>query len=992
MQNHLAYQTTREFLARVFPWPEDADADAAPGYLNIHWTSSRFDGQAGRACTTLDDAVSTVKWLATLNDVKDVYFCTTAQSEYDDTKSKPGDRNKRARRSSKNAVRFKALCLDIDAKGAEDNSYDSPSDAITALVTFIGNVGLPRPNVIVSSGGGFHVYWVVASALTRDQWQPLANALVEATRQQGLKCDTQCTIDAARILRVPETSNHKTNPPRPVTVLGPMHDAYSVERLAKALTPYMTAASVAPTLTPARAAPASAAINAELSAGIETRTVGPIGVAGIKAAIKGCGFLAEALTTGGKDFANPLWHQSVLVSAFLENGRTFAHTFSQGHPAYTKDETDNEFDRVERDIAQRGLGWPSCRAIHDAGCTSCTSCPHFGKSKSPLNLALATLATAAPAAPGTTPGAPAATVTVAPGTDLPPGYKRRPDGVILQSVTAQDGTTFDVALCDAALFDPWIQEAPAGLHFTTLYAGKPRQVFIELGDLGGNEWRKLLLSQHVIVPAKAAQKVNEFMTSWVQHLQNSRAAVSAQAPFGWEQDPYTSGIKGFAYAGKIWKLDGSSEDFVLADPVMARNYAPSGDRQVWIDACKTLVTNQHRPSLEVIVAASFGAPLVKMTGHNGLLMSAFSALSGIGKSTAVAIGQGVWASPVKTTQTLNDTENSLFNKIGQLRSLPMYWDEQRGEDPKKFVQTLFRLGQGKEKARLNRDIKQRESGTWQTILLTASNDTIADHVQGATPTTQAGIYRLFEFEVEPPTTAQIDVTQAQRMLDMLNSNYGNIGLEYAKFLATNYSKIYAEVGEYAKELGAELGIANDERFWIALISCVLMGARYANTLGVTDFHLDELKTFLVGNLANMREEVRKATVDTTNPDHVSDMLQRFLSVMAQRHTVYTNKLWSRHGRPVAGYIQLERPANNLDGIYVQIALEDKMARISSHQLLTWMAEKRIPRRVLLEALEKQFSMTRTLGSICAGTPLAGAHQYVYDIYLVGQLEPLLGSA
>ena len=40
-------------------------------------------------------------------------------------------------------------------------------------------------------------------ALTREEWQPLANALAQAAKQHGLKCDTQCTIDSARVLRVP---------------------------------------------------------------------------------------------------------------------------------------------------------------------------------------------------------------------------------------------------------------------------------------------------------------------------------------------------------------------------------------------------------------------------------------------------------------------------------------------------------------------------------------------------------------------------------------------------------------------------------------------------------------------------------------------------------------------------------------------------------------------------------------------------------------------
>ena len=74
-------------------------------------------------------------------------------------------------------------------------------------------------------------------SLTLAEWFPLASALAEATRQHGLLCDTQCTVDAARILRVPGTLNHKTNPPNPTSLisLGVRHDNDTIDQI---LEPY----------------------------------------------------------------------------------------------------------------------------------------------------------------------------------------------------------------------------------------------------------------------------------------------------------------------------------------------------------------------------------------------------------------------------------------------------------------------------------------------------------------------------------------------------------------------------------------------------------------------------------------------------------------------------------------------------------------------------------------------------------------------------------
>jgi len=43
--------------------------------------------------------------------------------------------------------------------------------------------------------------------------------------------------------------------------------------------------------------------------------------------------------------------------------------------------------RKNRERKEHGLGWPSCKSFETAGCKLCASCGHYGKIKSPLNLA-----------------------------------------------------------------------------------------------------------------------------------------------------------------------------------------------------------------------------------------------------------------------------------------------------------------------------------------------------------------------------------------------------------------------------------------------------------------------------------------------------------------------------------------------------------------------------------------------------------------------------
>ena len=102
---------------------------------------------------------------------------------------------------------------------------------------------------------------------------------------------------------------------------------------------------------------------------------------------KQCGFIREALKTGGKEYSQPLWNLTTLCAVFMTEGHKLAHRMGNKHPDYTPETTGALWQRKVAEHEQRGVGYPSCTAIQAAGCTACASCPHFAAGKSPLNLA-----------------------------------------------------------------------------------------------------------------------------------------------------------------------------------------------------------------------------------------------------------------------------------------------------------------------------------------------------------------------------------------------------------------------------------------------------------------------------------------------------------------------------------------------------------------------------------------------------------------------------
>ena len=115
--------------------------------------------------------------------------------------------------------------LDLDIKGdnhADQNLPETEEAAMALLAEF----PLP-PSFVVRSGGGMHAYWKFAepwmfdTIAERRRAGEATKAFVDtfraAARQHGFKVDA--VHDLARILRVPGTLNHKTDPPRDVELI-----------------------------------------------------------------------------------------------------------------------------------------------------------------------------------------------------------------------------------------------------------------------------------------------------------------------------------------------------------------------------------------------------------------------------------------------------------------------------------------------------------------------------------------------------------------------------------------------------------------------------------------------------------------------------------------------------------------------------------------------------------------------------------------------------
>jgi uncharacterized protein DUF5906 len=378
---------TRSFLCGVIPWPTNGEE----GFINVHWHKPGMPFQ-GTSVRTVDELLSAVERLK--SNQQNLYFCLSRQARG------------AGHRSKETALAIQSLFFDVDVEPGNPKKYGSTAHAIASVLRFCQAISIPNPSAMVASGsGGIHTYWFSDRPLTVDEWLPYAQALKSAAQRWGLKFDGAVTADAARVLRIPDTLNWKHDPPKPVRLLPPWslgarYDFASVFTFAGVgfgtigvdVPPGPGFTEQKDAYTPNSESsgenffgghPLGDVPFEDLGEGLEGMP--PLPFEPIKA---GCEWLRTAYETGGKEYDQPQWNLTTLCCVFLEDGHELAHKMGNKHAEYTHESTERLWARKNREREAGILGWPSCRAIRDAGSRDCEACPHFKKGKSPLHLAL----------------------------------------------------------------------------------------------------------------------------------------------------------------------------------------------------------------------------------------------------------------------------------------------------------------------------------------------------------------------------------------------------------------------------------------------------------------------------------------------------------------------------------------------------------------------------------------------------------------------------
>lgn len=718
-------------------------------------------------------------------------------------------------RKAANACKVRSFWMDIDC--GEGKPFADQGAGARALRDFCKLADLPLPTV-VNSGNGLYSHWVLTEDILPDQWKAIATILKKLTVAFDFEVDQSRTADLASVLR-PVGATHRKGEPKPVHAI---HVAPPVEFSHFASLLQRAAASKkieAPALLPPTR---FEGLNDDFTSGIGD---GPP-CSGVEAA-KHCAQLAKMRDKAG-DIPEPEWYASIGVLRHCAEGEALIQEWSIGHPDYDPDKT-------RAKIEQHILPPTTCEHFGNVNPAGCTGCKHTGKIKTPIVLGrvLAKVAVAEVAEDRV---------------EMPCGFTLNKEGIFYEAdslrVTAHDIYPVKVAWDDSLGFETVTfrhNTAHDGWMDFTIRTGFMRDMKTFLTALADN---------HVYPIGKDETKLMAtYLELYTAKLKAQRHLTRLYAQMGWREEP--DGLV-FILGTHRFKAGVPPEEVGFAKnvPEVARSYKVAGDLETWVGTTRCFGAPKMEGHYFGFLAGGFAAPLLRMTGYDGAMVCLVGQ-SGVGKTLGARHIQSVYGDPGRLMMLRDDTKNSLVARLGVYGSLPVTIDEVTNIDPMDLSDLVYRITQGRDKARLSRNGTERNIlNHWNTIAVVSSNSSLVEKLASVKSDASAEINRVLEYFVH--ANEALNREAATEVYRTINQNYGHAGRIYIQYLVDHAAEHRMNIDAISEMLVDRAGCRDEERFWVAVCAATLYSGIIAHKLGLVAHDMKALTPWVIELLRGMR--------------------------------------------------------------------------------------------------------------------------------------------
>ena len=823
---------TLEFLQRVLP---------SEGYYVT--TVINTDGRRQGFFKTVDELATVCERLDKTNN--NTYFAISAYKQ-------------KGNRRQDNVRATKVVAIDVDC--GEGKPFPSWKEGLVELGKFVSDMGLPKP-MVIHSGNGLHVYWVLKEELAPEDWKPLAEAMKQAAIAKEFHIDAGLTANSALVLRPVGTRNPKNGNTVKLLV-----DAEPVESsaLTQSLSYYF------------RAAPAAAEGQQRENSLLQNLAVKQDFPPAVGSVVASKCKQIEWAINHQDEVDEPLWYDLIGVAAFCTDPDKTALEWSKGHPKFDEHATLQKLTHWKESAS----GPATCAKFEIDRPNGCRGCKYKGKIGSPARLGVQYQEIDVPTE------APDKVANTVP---IPKPFKRTKDGI---KVTIDDT---DVDVCKFDIYpvgygmDESLGYETVRYHWNRPHMGWQELVLRQAYLTDGNrEFATAIADQGIVLYNKRQTEYFQLMLrTYMDELRQIRKMTNLYSTMGWKEKN-TAFVLGNTLIRKDDNGVATEEQINLASVVNRQGselYNPKGDIEQWTALTNVLEKGGLYAHMFVL-GVGFSAPLYNFTGLKGLTVSLYGPTGG-GKTLAQYWAQSIYGNPDKLHFAAKYTQNSLFTRLGTYANLPLTIDEVTMMNDKEVGDFCYWVSQGRDKARLNRNAEERDAKTWATPVIVSTNKSLQSKLIASGLDTDAQMARLLELTVPPAAMFTRNSEIGRKIYEAIHTNYGYVGRLFIKrLLEMGEEGIQASIAEasnsFRKRYKAKF--SGEERYWEQSIILADLAMQLANDWGMIRFDHHKAIEWVLSQIGAIRRTVQENQVDSFDllAEYMADCADAQVTVM---HTV-----------------------------------------------------------------------------------------------------------
>ena len=825
----------KTFLSRVL---------GSEGNYCVFAARSRDNRRVQKFYDTVDEVETAAQDLDA--DGYDVYF---ALATFKTTENRKAD----------NAHQLRSIFLDLDCGPSKD--YPSKTEAVTALRKFCKQYKLPKP-LMVNSGNGVHVYWFLSEALAVDDWIPVAERIKQVCASSGLKADPVVTADAARVLRVPNTHNYKSDPPAPVELYGvDIPEPVILDEFMG-----LFGERSEPTLSPHESRDSSAVwdtINSNkeyvFKDIIEKTRAG-----------RGCAQILHAIKAKD-EVSEPTWRGVLsILQACKDGSRAKAHKISKGYEGYSEQETDKKWDYIEGKAAELGVRDIAykCATFDDNNPDICMDCPNWGKIKSPKVLGERLKEALGDDEVGDNPFSASSTKHMIP--PYPKPYVRGAHGgVYVRKKNADGDVEEEVIYHNDFYVTRLLHDVSLGGYVVVFRLHLPQDGVREFtapmsAITSKEEFRKIVAMNGITTWGNKLDQLMAYTTKWIDELQSAAASDEAHLQFGWTNDRQEA----FVLGDRL--ILGNSIEYNPPSKKTAglfSTFEPKGSeaRQLEMFA---FYNRENFQLHQFVIGSGFGSILMPFTGQNSMGIHLFGG-SGVGKTTAMRAALGIYGRPEALMNHHADTHNARMNRAELMRNLPLSSDEMTNITPEWASKYVYELSGGMQKNRMSSDgnTERHRGEPWELIGVTSANISLWELLTRNKEIPHAEMLRMLEIKVDKSLKDPNIKPITDKIFTDIKSNHGWFAAKFVQHVINNRDEVAALVLGIQARIDKAAALEAEHRFWSAGCGAILAGVVIAKKLGIVDWDTAALFKWVVQQVTmrkNIVNDVGSSVSETLN--------------------------------------------------------------------------------------------------------------------------------